>query len=63
LHGGRLVFGGGSRIAVQEIHAVMEGTGVYHETAALVLTDAGVTVSYQPEQKEFIRPIAQAIMT
>lgn len=29
----------------QELHAILEGTGVYHEQAALALVDAGVTVS------------------
>jgi transposase len=29
----------------QELHAIREGTGVYHEQAALALADAGVTVS------------------
>ncbi|MGZ8934956.1 MAG: IS110 family transposase, partial [Methylobacter sp.] len=29
----------------QELHAILEGTGVYHEQAALALADAGVTVS------------------
>jgi len=28
-----------------ELHAILEGTGVYHEQAALALVDAGVTVS------------------
>lgn len=32
-------------VAVTDLHAVMEGTGVYHEQAALALFDAGVTVS------------------
>ncbi|MFZ2169555.1 MAG: IS110 family transposase [Methylococcaceae bacterium] len=47
------------QVAVQEIHAVMEGTGVYHETAALALTDAGVTVSIvNPAQvKDFGRSL------
>lgn len=29
----------------QELHAILEGTGVYHEQAALDLADTGVTVS------------------
>lgn len=29
----------------QELHAILEGTGVYHEQAALALADVGVTVS------------------
>ena len=33
------------QLAAQDLHAIMEGTGVYHEQAALALTDAGVTVS------------------
>jgi len=32
-------------ISLPQLHAVMEGTGVYHEQAALALVDAGVTVS------------------
>jgi len=32
-------------VTVTDLHAVMEGTGVYHEQAALTLFDAGVTVS------------------
>ncbi len=32
-------------VAVTDLHAVMEGTGVYHEQAALALFDTGVTVS------------------
>lgn len=44
----------------EELHVVMEGTGVYHEQAALVLSDAGVTVSIaNPAQvKDFGRGIA-----
>jgi transposase len=40
-------------VAVTDLHAVMEGTGVYHEQAALALFDAGVTVSivWVSEQK------------
>ncbi len=42
------------------LHAVMEGTGVYHEQVALALTDAGATVSIvNPAQiKDFGRGIA-----
>lgn len=32
-------------VSLPQLHAVMEGTGVYHEQAALALVDAGVTVS------------------
>jgi transposase len=32
-------------IANRELHAILEGTGVYHEQAALALHEAGVTVS------------------
>lgn len=32
-------------VPVHELHAIMEGTGVYHEQAALALSDAGATVS------------------
>ena len=43
----------------QDLHAIMEGTGVYHEQAALALTDAGVTVSIvNPAQvKDFGRSL------
>lgn len=43
-----------------ELHVVMEGTGVYHEQAALALADAGVTVSIvNPAQvKDFGRGLA-----
>lgn len=42
------------------LHVVMEGTGVYHEQAALALADAGVTVSIvNPAQvKDFGRGLA-----
>ncbi|MFZ2449718.1 MAG: hypothetical protein WAW36_04270 [Methylovulum miyakonense] len=33
------------KVSAHELHAVMEGTGVYHEQAALALADAGATVS------------------
>lgn len=32
-------------VHAHELHAVMEGTGVYHEQAAVALSDAGVAVS------------------
>jgi len=32
-------------VSPEVLHVVMEGTGVYHEQAALALADAGVTVS------------------
>jgi transposase len=42
-----------------ELHAILEGTGVYHELAALALVDAGVTVSIvNPAQvKDFGRSL------
>jgi len=47
-------------ISPEALHVVMEGTGVYHEQAALALTDAGVTVSIvNPAQiKDFGRGLA-----
>jgi len=47
------------QVACHELHAVMEGTGVYHEQAALALSDAGVTVSIvNPAQvKDFSRSL------
>ena len=44
----------------ETLHVVMEGTGVYHEQAALALADAGVTVSIvNPAQvKDFGRGLA-----
>jgi len=47
-------------ISPQELHVVMEATGVYHEQAALALADAGVTVSIvNPAQvKDFGRGLA-----
>ena len=43
-----------------DLHAVMEGTGVYHEEAAIALYDAGVTVSIvNPAQaKDFGKALA-----
>jgi transposase len=45
--------------ANHELHAILEGTGVYHEPAALALVDAGVTVSIvNPAQvKDFGRSL------
>jgi len=42
-----------------ELHAILEGTGVYHESAALALADAGATVSIvNPAQvKDFGRSL------
>lgn len=42
-----------------ELHAILEGTGVYHEQAALALFDNGVTVSIvNPAQvKDFGRSL------
>ena len=47
-------------ISPAELHVVMEGTGVYHEQAALALADAGVTVSIvNPAQvRDFGRGLA-----
>jgi transposase len=55
-----LVWIGKQHISPNELHVVMEGTGVYHEQAALALADAGVTVSIvNPAQvKDFGRGLA-----
>lgn len=47
-------------VSAGELHVVMEGTGVYHEQAALALADAGVTVSIiNPAQiKDFGKGLA-----
>lgn len=47
-------------VSPTHLHAVMEGTGVYHEQAALALVDAGATVSIvNPAQiKNFGRSLA-----
>jgi len=47
-------------VSAGELHVIMEGTGVYHEQAALALADAGVTVSIvNPAQiKDFGRGLA-----
>lgn len=47
-------------ISPEKLHVAMEGTGVYHEQAALALADAGVTVSIvNPAQvKDFGRGLA-----
>lgn len=47
-------------VVASQLHVVMEATGVYHEQAALALTDAGVTVSIiNPAQvKDFGRGLA-----
>lgn len=47
-------------VSPEVLHVVMEGTGVYHEQAALALADAGVTVSIiNPAQvKDFGRGLA-----
>lgn len=47
-------------VSSDALHVVMEGTGVYHEQAALALADAGVTVSIvNPAQiKDFGRGLA-----
>jgi len=47
------------QVTVHELHAILEGTGVYHEQAALALADAGATVSIvNPAQvKDFGRSL------
>lgn len=47
-------------ISPDQLHVIMEGTGVYHELAAFALADAGVTVSIvNPAQvKDFGRGLA-----
>lgn len=47
------------QVAPPTLHAILEGTGVYHEQAALALSDAGVTVSIvNPAQvKDFGRSL------
>ena len=47
------------QVNVHELHAILEGTGVYHEQAALALADAGATVSIvNPAQvKDFGRSL------
>jgi transposase len=47
------------QVANHELHAILEGTGVYHEQAASALTEAGVTVSIvNPAQvKDFGRSL------
>lgn len=55
-----LTWGAKHNVTPEELHVVMEGTGVYHEQAALALADAGVTVSIvNPAQvKDFGRGLA-----
>jgi len=55
-----LVWIGKQHISPNELHVVMDTTGVYHEQAALALADAGVTVSIvNPAQvKDFGRGLA-----
>lgn len=54
-----LVWCAKQQVIIHELHAIMEGTGVYHEQAALALSDAGVTVSIvNPAQvKDFGRSL------
>jgi transposase len=54
-----LAWGAKHQVAVHELHAILEGTGVYHEQAALALADAGATVSIvNPAQvKDFGRSL------
>jgi len=51
---------GKQQITPNALHVIMEGTGVYHEQAALALADAGVTVSIvNPAQvKDFGKGLA-----
>lgn len=55
-----LVWVAKQNISPEALHVVMEGTGVYHEQAALTLSDTGVTVSIvNPAQvKDFGRGLA-----
>jgi transposase len=55
-----LLWIGKQKVALSGLHVVMEGTGVYHEQAALALADAGVAVSIvNPAQvKDFGRGLA-----
>lgn len=55
-----LVWAAKQNVSTEALHVVMEGTGVYHEQAALALADAGVTVSIvNPAQvKDFGRGLA-----
>lgn len=48
------------QVSSQQLHVVMEATGVYHEQAALALADAGITISIvNPAQvKDFGRGLA-----
>ena len=39
-------------ISLNELHVVMEGTGVYHEQAALALSDAGVIRAINPPPRK-----------
>ncbi|MEW6037888.1 MAG: transposase [Pseudomonadota bacterium] len=47
-------------VTLSDLHAILEGTGVYHETAAFPLHKAGVTVSIvNPAQvRDFARGLA-----
>jgi hypothetical protein len=52
------------QVIIHELHAIMEGTGVYHEQAALALSDAGVTISIvNPAQvKDFGRSLLACVL-
>lgn len=56
----KLVWVAKLNVSPEVLHVVMEGTGVYHEQAALALAEAGVTVSIvNPAQvKDFGRGLA-----
>lgn len=55
-----LEWAGKQGVQPADLHAIMEGTGVYHEQAAMALCDAGVTVSIaNPAQvKDFGKGLA-----
>jgi transposase len=55
-----LAWVGKQHVSADDLHVIMEGTGVYHEQAALALADAGVTVSIvNPAQiKDFGKGLA-----
>ncbi|HKB59917.1 MAG TPA: transposase [Gallionellaceae bacterium] len=55
-----LAWVGKQHVSAGDLHVIMEGTGVYHEQAALALADAGVTVSIvNPAQiKDFGKGLA-----
>ena len=52
-------------VSLEELHIVMEATGIYHEQVAMALTDAGVMVSIinSAQVKDFGRGLAVRIKT